>query len=569
MLFSKLLLPTLKDTSSDVNIISVKLMIKSGMIRKLSSGLYEFLPLAVKIIRKIENIIRNEMNYIGGQEIILPTMFPKKIFIETSRWDIYGKELFKFKDRKNSDFCLSPTSEEVVVDFIRKNIVSYKQLPIMLYQIGSKFRDEIRPRFGVLRSKEFLMKDAYSFHINKKSLNNHYDIVLNAYRNIFTRCGLNFQIVEATSGAIGGSSSHEFIAITNNGEDQIVLCDCGYGANVEKAEALSINQDKEIVSSIEEVATIGIKSSIDVAKFFKVPLAKLIKTIIYIANDIPIVVLIRGDHKVNEEKLKLLLSANRLFFADEKIIFSITNTIIGFIGPIGLKNIKIIADLSVINIQNAIVGSNKENYHIKNVNYDRDYKADIVADIRKISKNDICPKCKKNKLIFSRGIEVGHIFKLNTKYSRLMNATYIDEKCNKKLIEMGCFGIGITRIIASAIEQFHDINGIIWPKEISPFDAVIIPINFFDKETKKITFKIYEKLSKCGIDVLLDDRDYRVSYKFKDADLIGIPYKIIINCMEKDRGIIEIKSRCNKNIESTFLNYEESIHKILKILNKL
>jgi prolyl-tRNA synthetase len=569
MLFSKLLLPTLKETSSDVNIVSVKLMIKSGMIRKLSSGLYEFLPLAVKIIRKIENIIRNEMNYIGGQEIILPTMFPKKIFIETNRWDIYGKELFKFKDRKNSDFCLSPTSEEVVVDFIKKNIVSYKQLPIMLYQIGSKFRDEIRPRFGVLRSKEFLMKDAYSFHINKKSLNKHYDIVLNAYKNIFTRCGLNFQIVEATSGAIGGSFSHEFVAITNNGEDQIVLCNCGYGANVEKAEALSINQNKETVFSTEEIATIGIKSSIDVAKFFKVPLAKLIKTIIYIADDTPIVVLIRGDHKVNEEKLKLLLSVNKLFFADEKIIFSITNTTVGFIGPIGLKNIKIIADLSVINIRNAIIGSNKENYHIKNVNYVRDYKADIVADIRKISENDICPKCKKNKLIFSKGIEVGHIFKLNTKYSRLMNAKYIDEKCNKKLIEMGCFGIGITRIIASAIEQFHDDNGIIWPKEISPFDVVIIPINFFDKETKKITLEIYEKLSKYGIDVLLDDRDYRVSYKFKDADLIGIPYKIIINCMEKARGIIELKSRCNKNIESIFLSYEESIHKILKILNKL
>jgi prolyl-tRNA synthetase len=569
MLFSKLFLPTLKETSSDINIISVKLMIKSGMIRKLSSGLYEFLPLAVKIIRKIENIIRYEMNYIGGQEIILPTIFPKKVFIETNRWNIYGKELFKFKDRKNSDFCLSPTSEEVIVDFIRKNVTSYKQLPIMLYQIGSKFRDEIRPRFGVLRSKEFLMKDAYSFHINKKNLNKHYDIVLDAYKNIFTRCGLKFQIVEAISGAIGGSSSHEFIAITDAGEDEIVLCDCGYGANVEKAESLCIEQNKEIIFSIEEVATVGIKSSLDIAKFFKVSLSKLIKTIIYIADNTPIVVLVRGDHKINEEKLKTLLSVNKLFFADEKTIYSITNTTIGFIGPIGLKNIKIIADLSVINIQNAIAGSNKKNYHIKNINYIRDYKADIVADIRKISENDICPRCKKNKLIFSNGIEVGHIFKLNTKYSKLMNAMYLDEKCNKKFIEMGCFGIGITRIIASVIEQSHDDNGIIWPKEISPFDVVIIPINFFDKKTKKITFKIYEKLSSHGIDVLIDDRNYRIGYKFKDADLIGIPYKIIVNCIGKIEGTIELKPRGNKNIKSIFLNYEELIHKILKMLNKL
>ncbi|MDR0956756.1 MAG: proline--tRNA ligase [Endomicrobium sp.] len=566
MFFSKLLIPTLKEIPADTDIISAKLMIRSGMVRKLASGLYEFLPLGTRVLKKIENILRQEMNIVGGQEIMLPLISPKELWEETGRWNIYGKELFRFKDRKNTEFCLTPTAEEPVTDLIRKEIKSYKQLPLMLYQFRTKFRDEIRPRFGVMRSKEFLMKDAYSFHTNEADLEKYYNIMINAYKNIFIKCGFKFRVVEATSGAIGGSFSHEFMILADNGEEEIVWCSCGYGANVEKAETLMIEQVKEKKISLEELFTPNISAVKDVAKFLKLLPSKFIKTMVYMADNVPVVVLVRGDHEVNEIKLQSILTANEIFIANEQTVVSITKAPVGFVGPLRLKNVKVIADLSVVEIPNAVTGANKKDYHIKNVNYGRDYKADIVADVRKVIRGDICPRCKKEDLKFSRGIEIGHVFKLGTKYSKSMSATYIDSKGTKNLIVMGCYGIGITRMLAAAIEQFHDDDGIIWPLCIAPFEVLIIPVNYFDAKIKETTDKICKELLFEGVDVLIDDRDERTGIKFKDADLIGIPYRIAIGEKNLSNGCVELKARNDCKGGGKLLRVEDVVSKILKLL---
>ncbi|MDR1928760.1 MAG: proline--tRNA ligase [Endomicrobium sp.] len=570
MFFSKLFIHTSRETSHEHKreAVSIKLMIKSGMVHKLSSGFYEFLPIGLKVLRKIENIIRQEMNVIGGQEIMLPLISPKSLLVETGRWDIYGKELFKFKDRNEAEFCLSPTAEEVAVDLIRKKIKSYKQLPIMIYQFGVKFRDEIRPRFGLIRSKEFLMKDAYSFHKDENDLKKHYQIVFDAYVNICLKCGIKFRAVEAVSGIIGGSFSHEFIAITNSGEEEIVWCDCGYGVISEKAEAVNVENQKEIPLSMEEILTTNIKTIKDVANILKLPLYKFIKTVIYVANNQFVAVLIRGDHEINETKLKSILDVNKIILANKNDIIYSMNIPIGFIGPVGLKNIKIIADLSVIEISNAVTGANKKNYHIKNVNYIRDFVVDIVADIRRVKCDDFCPKCKKEKLKFSKGIEIGHTFKLGIKYSHSMNAIYFDKKGNKKNIVMGCYGIGITRMIAAIIEQSHDDSGIIWPCEIAPFEVIVIPVNFKNEKIKKISKKIYNDLSLNGLDVLIDDREESVGVKFKDADLMGIPYKITVGEKNLSYGNVELKARKDKKNDIKILKTEIAIREILKIFKK-
>jgi prolyl-tRNA synthetase len=565
--FSKLLIPTLKEAPSDTDIVSAKLMIRSGMIRKLSSGLYEFLPLGFKALKKVENIIRREMNAVGGQEVILPLMFPKDLWMETGRWNIYGKELFRLKDRKKAEFCLAPTAEEGITDLIRKNIKSYRQLPVMLYQFGIKFRDEIRPRFGVMRAREFLMKDAYSFHTDEADLEKYYKIMFNAYTNVCVKCGFKFRAVEAASGAIGGSFSHEFMILADTGEE-IVWCGCGYGANIEKAECLNIEQTKDGFLGLEEVVTPNIRSVADVAKFLNSSLKKFIKTMIYIADGNPIAVLARGDHEINETKLKALLKANEVLLADEQTIISATNAPVGFLGPVGLKNIKIIADLSVVEIPNALTGANKKDYHIRNVNYKRDYNADIVADIRKIMCGDICSRCKKEKLMFSRGIEIGHTFKLGTKYSKSMNALYRDANGKENFITMGCYGIGVTRILAATIEQSHDNNGIIWPDNIAPFEVIIIPVNYEDEKTKKITEKMYKELSLSGLDVLIDDRNERAGVKFKDADLIGIPYRVTIGKKNLADGKIELKARKDGKDKVRLLSPEDAVTEILRIFFK-
>jgi prolyl-tRNA synthetase len=568
MFFSKMLIPTLKEAPSGVDMVSAKLMIRSGMMRKLASGLYELLPLGLKVLRKVENIIRLEMNNAGGQEVIFPLIFPKALWLETGRWNIYGKELFRLKDRKDTEFCLAPTAEEVVTDLARRDIKSYKQLPVMLYQFGTKFRDEIRPRFGVMRSREFLMKDAYSFHTDEADLEKYYKTIFDAYTNICIKCGFQFRAVEAASGAIGGSFSHEFMVLTDTGEEEMTWCSCGYGATSEKTECLKIEQFKEEALPAEEILTPDVSTVEDVAKFLNLSPKKFIKTMIYIVDKKAVVVLVRGDHEINEMKLKTLLCTDETKLADEQTVISVTNAPIGFAGPAGLKNIKIIADLSVAELSNALAGVNKKDYHLKNVNFKRDYNADVVADIRKVVRGDVCPRCKKEELKFSRGIEIGHTFKLGAKYSKSMNASYLDADGKEKFIIMGCYGIGVTRILAAIIEQSHDDDGIIWPDNVAPFEVTIVPLDYVDEKTKETTEKIYKELSSKGLDVLIDDRDERAGIKFKDADLIGIPYRIIISEKNLANGNVELKARRDGRGIIRLFKPEEVIIELLKIFKK-
>ncbi|MCL2390604.1 MAG: proline--tRNA ligase [Endomicrobia bacterium] len=569
MYFSKMLIPTLREAPSDADIISAKLMIRSGMIRKVASGLYEFLPLGLKALRKVEKIVREEMDAAGGQEVVLPLIFPKELWLETGRWDVYGKELFRLKDRKEAEFCLAPTAEEGITDLVRKNIYSYKQLPLMLYQFGTKFRDEIRPRFGVMRAREFLMKDAYSFHTDEADLERYYKIMFEAYTNICRRCGFKFCSAEADSGAIGGSFSHEFMVIAETGEEGVAYCECGYGANIEKAECLPCENASDELLHIEEIFTPNIGSVEDVSKFLDVDPGKFIKTMVYIADEQPLAVLIRGDFEINEVKLKSYLRTEKLSLADDDTIIDITGAPCGFAGPVNLKKkVRIIADLSVISVHNAVAGANKKDYHLKNVNAVRDYKYDETADLRKILKDDICPRCKNGKIDFSRGIEIGHIFKLGTKYSKSMNAIYLDAKGEENLIVMGCYGIGVTRILAATIEQSHDANGIIWPDNIAPFEVIIVPVNFNDVKTKEITEHLYKELTSNGLDILVDDRDERAGIKFKDADLIGIPYRITIGEKNLANGNVELKARKDGKEGIKLLAPEDVVVEVLKIFNK-
>ncbi len=570
MYFSKMLIPTLKEAPSDADIVSAKLMIRSGMIRKLASGFYEFLPLGLRSLRKVENIIRREMNAANGQEITLPLMFSKDLWLETGRWNVYGKELFRLKDRKDSEFCLAPTAEEGVTDLARKEIKSYKQLPLMLYQFGTKFRDEIRPRFGIMRAREFLMKDGYSFHTDDADLENYYKTMYAAYTNICTKCGFKFRAVEAASGAIGGSFSHEFMVLADTGEEEIAWCECGYGANTEKAECLTCETSNEEQLPAEEVLTPDIGSVDEVADFLKADPKKFIKTMIYAADGEPVAVLIRGDFEVNDIKLQSFLGAVELGLADEKTIHDVSGAPLGFAGPVKMKKkIKVSADLSVINIVNAVTGANKKDYHLKNVNIKRDFDYDAVADLRKILKGDTCPRCKKGKIDFARGIEIGHTFKLGTKYSKSMNATFLDTNGKENFMVMGCYGIGVTRILAATIEQSHDENGIIWPDNIAPFEVIMVPVNFADVKTKEVTEHIYKNLTAKGLDVLIDDRDERAGIKFKDADLIGIPYRITIGEKNLANGNVEFKARRDGKDGIKLLKPEEAVNEILKIFNKI
>jgi prolyl-tRNA synthetase len=561
-------IPTVKEAPADADIVSAKLMIRAGMIRKLSSGLYEYLPLGIRVLRKVENIIREELNFVGGQEVSMPLILPKELWEETGRWNVYGKELFRLKDRKNAEFCLAPTHEEPITDLARREIRSYRQLPIMFHQFTQKFRDEIRPRFGVMRSREFLMSDAYSFHAGDADLEQYYQGIFAAYQRICKRCGLNFRPVEAASGAIGGSFSHEFMVLADTGEEEIVHCSCGYGANSEKAQCLANEISKEQQAALEKISTPNAKTISEVSKLLNLPATKFIKTLIYMADQKPIAVLCCGDDEINEIKLQTVLGVNEIFLADEDTVIKVTGAPVGFAGPVGLKNVKIIADLSAVQISNAIVGANVKDAHIKNANIDRDFKTDIIADIRKVKEGDICPRCKKEKLQFSRGIEIGHTFKLGDKYSKSMKAVYLDKEGKENFMIMGCYGIGVSRILAATIEQSHDENGIIWTDNIAPFNVIITPINFEDAKTKETVDFLYEALTKKGIDVLIDDRDERAGVKFKDADLIGIPYRIIIGEKTLAAGNVEFKARKDKKEDSQLISPKEAIAKIFQVYGK-
>ncbi|MDR0985139.1 MAG: proline--tRNA ligase [Endomicrobium sp.] len=570
MLFSKMLIPTRKEAPANIDILSMSLMIRAGMLHRIASGIYEFLPIGVIVLRKIENIIRKEMNLINGQEIILPLLTSKNLLMKTNRWNSYGKELFKLKDRRNNELCLTPTAEEVVTNLIKREINSYKQLPIMLYQFGTKFRDEIRPRFGIIRSREFLMKDAYSFHKTESDLNKYYKIVLNSYNKIYRKCNIDFKVVKACSGDIGGFSSHEFIAKSDSGEENFVWCNnCKYGASHEKADYfIQSNEDEKL----EEIKKLSIPNNLDttisIANFLNVSITKFIKISIYIVDNILVLILLRYDHEINELKLKKFFSETKLTIASKNIYESLVVNIVNNKLVIGFNNkydniTKILADYSLTKMKNAIIKINKNNY-VKNINYNRDYKVDSILNLRNVTKQDICPKCKKEKLKFYKGIEIGHTFKLGDKYSKLFDTKYLDTNGKKKLIIMGCYGIGIARVLATIIEQHHDKDGIIWPYNIAPFHVIIIPITYNDKQILNITEKIYKELSLVGLDVLIDDREERSGVKFKDADLLGIPYRIIINSENLLNNNVELKLRSDTRGNIKLVNINCILHEILK-----
>ncbi|HNZ11062.1 MAG TPA: proline--tRNA ligase [Smithellaceae bacterium] len=545
MRYSEMHLPTGREVPSDAEVVSNQLMIRAGMIRKLTSGIYSYLPLGYRVIRKVEQIIREEMNKAGAQEVHLPMVQPAELWQESGRWTFYGKELLRFRDRNNRDYCLGPTHEEVITDLVRHDIKTYRQLPCNLYQIQTKFRDEVRPRFGVMRCREFGMKDAYSFDADEAGAEKSYEKMFAAYNNIFRRCGLKFRSVEADSGSIGGSFSHEFMVMADSGEDAIVFCEkCNYAANLEKAEILKPAaedlQQKE-QPAMESVETPDVRTIEEVSTFLNVSPEQIVKTLIFNADGKPCAVLIRGDHEVNEIKVKNYLGAAALELADDEMIMKATGAPRGFAGAVGIKA-RVIADYSIMNLVNMVTGANKENYHLKNVNIGRDFQVESFADLRVSQPGDACPRCG-GVIKFVRGIEVGHVFKLGTKYSKAMKAVYLDRDGKEKTMIMGCYGIGIGRTVAACIEQNFDSNGIIWPIPLAPFTVIVTPVNIKESDVMKASEDIYRELLACGVESIMDDRDERAGVKFKDADLIGIPLRIVVGSKNLAQGRVELKIR--------------------------
>ncbi len=552
MRYSEMIIPTLRDIPNEAEVVSHCLMLRGGYIRRLAAGVYNFLPLGWRVIRNIDQIIREEMEKAGAQEVFLPVLCPSELWQESGRWDAYGKELMRITDRHNRQFCLGPTHEEIITDLVRKEVHSYRQLPLNLYQIQTKFRDEIRPRFGLMRGREFMMKDGYSFDKDEQGAQISYALMFKAYNKIFARCGLKFRAVEADTGLIGGSFSHEFMVLADSGEDSIVSCtDCDFASNLEKAEcpepfrtdALGIKSMKEPM----EVYTPGKKSVEDVCNFLDMKPQQLIKTIIFVQKGEPVVVLVRGDHEVNEVKLRNLLGGNEVIMAEEALINTLTGGPSGFSGPVGLDNIKILADFSVMGMENATIGGNKADTHIINVNLNRDFKVSRFADLRFITPDDSCVKCG-GTLVFNKGIEVGHVFKLGTKYSKAMRCTFLAQDGKEQFMVMGCYGIGVSRIAAAAIEQNHDADGIIWPLPIAPFQVQVLPLNMDNEDVSRIGEEIYNELREKGLEVLLDDRDESPGIKFKDADLLGIPLRVTVGIKSLKEGKLEIKWRDSKEV---------------------
>jgi prolyl-tRNA synthetase len=566
MRYSEMHLPTGREIPSDAEVVSNQLMIRAGMIRKLTSGIYSYLPLGYRVIRKVEQIIREEMNKAGAQEVHLPMVQPAELWQESGRWTFYGKELLRFRDRNNRDYCLGPTHEEVITDLVRHDIKTYRQLPCNLYQIQTKFRDEVRPRFGVMRCREFGMKDAYSFDADEAGAEKSYEKMFTAYNNIFRRCGLNFRPVEADSGSIGGSFSHEFMVMADSGEDAIVFCEkCNYAANLEKAEiakpVTDDPQDKERLV-MESVETPDVRTIEEVSTFLNVSPKQIVKTLIFNADGKPCAVLIRGDHEVNEIKVKNYLGAAELELADDEMIMKATGAPRGFAGAVGIKT-RVIADYSIMNLVNMVTGANKENYHLKNVNIGRDFQVESFADLRVSQPGDACPRCG-GVIKFVRGIEVGHVFKLGTKYSKAMKAVYLDRDGKEKTMIMGCYGIGIGRTVAACIEQNFDSNGIIWPMPLAPFTVIVTPVNIKEPDVMKASEAIYSELLACGVESIIDDRDERAGVKFKDADLIGIPLRIVVGSKNLAQGRVELKIR--RSGESRLYEIDKIVDEVRKII---
>lgn len=543
MRYSQILIPTLKEVPAEAEVISHQLMLRAGFIKKLTSGVYTYLPYGLAAIRRVEQIVREEMNRAGAQELSMPMVQPADLWQESGRYEKYGPELLRFKDRHERESCLGPTHEEVITDIARKELHSYRDLPVNLYQIQTKFRDEIRPRFGLMRGREFIMKDAYSFDVDDEAAEVSYRKMYDAYNRIFERCGLEFRCVQADSGAIGGSFSHEFMVLADTGEDTIAVCnDCSWAANLEKAEVKIVdNQPKSDPQELVKVETPGKRKVDAVCQFLAIDASQLLKTLVYIADGEPVAVLLRGDRELEEVKLKNYLGATDLRLADDKETFDATGVPSGYLGPLGI-NIRLVADQEITSTANVTVGANEKNYHLQNVNYGRDFNPEEIADIRQLTEADPCPVCS-GPIRLVLGIEVGHIFKLGTSYSESMKAYYQDRDGNERPLVMGCYGIGVSRVVAAAIEQNHDDNGIIFPVPLAPFQVGVLNLGLSDPEVSEAAEKIYSQLDEAGFDVFMDDRDERPGIKFKDADLLGFPYRITVGKRYKENSRVEVRRR--------------------------
>ena len=544
MRVSKLYAPTLREVPAEAEVVSHQLMLRAGFMRKAAGGIYTYLPLAWRVLKKIERIVREEMDAKGSQELLMPIVQPAEIWQESGRWDVYGAEMFRLQDRHNRCFCLGPTHEEMVTTLIRGDVRSYRQLPLSVYQIQNKYRDERRPRFGLMRGREFIMKDAYSFDRDEAGLDRSYQDMYDAYTNIFTRCGLNFRPVEADSGAIGGSGSHEFMVIADSGEAEIVFCtSCDYAANVEKAELFPLEAEEEAMLTKEEVVTPDCKTIADVCAYLKLPVDHSVKAVAYNSEKGLIICFVRGDHEVNEIKVINTCGVIDLEMATEEQLAA-AGTVGGYMGPVGIDNKKVIVvvDATVMKMHNVCCGANKEGFHFINVNPDRDFTPTYVADIRLIQEGDPCPHCG-GEVSKARGIEVGQVFKLFTKYSSALKATYLDENGKEQPMVMGCYGVGVSRTMAAAIEQNYDDNGIIWPIEIAPYHVLVVPVNTKDEASAAKAEEIYMQLKKVGLETVIDDRNERPGVKFKDADLIGYPLRVVVGPKTLTEGKLEVKIR--------------------------
>ena len=559
MRMSKMLMPTLKEIPSDAEITSHQLMLRAGMIRKMASGIYNQLPMGIRVFRKVEDIIREEMNAKGAQEISCALLVPAELWQESGRWDVMGPEMFRLKDRNGRDYCLGPTHEETFTHIVRNEITSYKQLPLNLYQIETKFRDERRPRFGVMRTRNFTMKDAYSFDADQEGLDKSYNDMFDAYTRIFARCELDNSPVQADSGAMGGSASAEFMVKSEVGEDEIVFCSgCDYAANIEKDTSVNHEASTEEMKEMGEIETPNVHTIEELQDFFKMDAGQFAKTLIYYADGKTVAVVVRGDRDVNETKVANAIGGAVEFeLASEDTIKAVTGAEVGFAGPIGIKTDYLFIDQEVVDQRNVIVGANKTGYHIQNANFGRDFEGQI-GDFRNVQEGDKCPKCGQ-PLEIMRGVEVGHIFKLGTKYSESMGATFLDQNGKSQPIIMGCYGIGVERTVAAVIEQHHDENGIIWPLALAPYHVVVVPVNVKKEEHLENAEKIYNELQAAGVEVLLDDRNERAGFKFKDSDLLGIPMRITVGKDIVD-GKVEFKLR--KEADKEIISVDEVLDRV-------
>jgi len=552
MRMTRLHAPTLKEAPKDADVVSHALLVRGGFVRKLAAGIYDFLPLGVRSLHKVERIIREELNQAGAQEVYLPAVCPAELWQESGRWQKYGPELLRFKDRKGADFCFGPTHEEVITDLVRRDVRSYRDLPVTLYQIQVKYRDEIRPRFGLMRGREFIMKDAYSFDVDEEHAHASYRAMYHAYCRIFARCGFRFRSVEADTGAIGGSLSHEFQVLADTGEDAILTCrSCGYTANIEKVEIAAPTPAPAAPqphnAAPERVETPDQRTIEEVTAFLGVTPDRLVKTLLYMADGEPVAFLVRGDHELNEPKAKAACGAGVLEMADEATVRLVTGAAVGFAGPVGLgagQNIPIFADHALRGLGDLVTGANETGYHVRGVYLERDARAVEWKDLRVATTADACPRCGTVAAYTEhRGIEVGHVFFLGTKYSKAMSCTFLAENGEERPAVMGCYGIGVSRILAAAIEQSHDDNGIVWPVPLAPFHVVVLPLNMDDPAVVTAAEALYGALQKAGIEVLLDDRDERPGAKFKDADLIGVPFQVALGKRSLQDRVVEVKRR--------------------------